>query len=238
MNYDQEISSVIFMIHLSGDLHGKGFIRFTDSHFPERNSLSKKDFVIVLGDFGLIWSTDPDNTEERFFTNFFNDSPFTILFIDGNHENFDRLYAMEEHIWHGGRVHMISSNIIHLMRGQVFSLAEKTFFVCGGASSIDKEHRTLGTSWWSREDISYAECNEGIDNLEKAGDVDFILTHTCPSDLLFPMFQISPLRDPTAQFLNEIALRNKSAEWYFGHHHIDKDFGRFHCLYQRVVRIV
>ena len=224
------------MIFLTGDTHIPVDVKkLNTKNFPEQKDLTRDDYVIVLGDFGLLWKEDK---EYFHWKKWFEDKPFTTLWLDGNHENHDWIDRLSVSLWHGGNVHFVSDNIIHLMRGQVFTLAEKTFFVCGGASSIDKEHRTLGTSWWAREDISYAECNEGIDNLEKAGDVDFILTHTCPSDLLFQMFQISPLRDPTAQFLNEIALRNKSAEWYFGHHHIDKDFGRFHCLYQRIVRIV
>ena len=30
---------------------------------------------------------------------------FTTLFVDGNHENFDRLYEYPVEEWHGGKVH-------------------------------------------------------------------------------------------------------------------------------------
>lgn len=246
------------MIYLSGDSHGD-FLRFTDSHFSERRTLSKEDLVIVLGDFGLIWSTDPDNTEERFFTNFFNDSPFTILFIDGNHENFDRLNAMEEHIWHGGRVHMISSNIIHLMRGQVYEIEGKTFFTFGGAISRDTEggifepedpelqskidkakslnrhYRINHRSWWKEERPSSEERLEDINNLRKHdNEVDVIFTHDCASStqkLLNPSFQSDEVSDYLEQIKQTVSFR----KWYFGHYHLEKQFGKEHVLYESIV---
>lgn len=32
-----------------------------------------------------------------------NDRPFTTLFVDGNHENFDLLNAYPVENWHGGK---------------------------------------------------------------------------------------------------------------------------------------
>ena len=44
------------------------------------------------------------------------------VFIDGNHENYDRLSAYPVTEWRGGKVHRIADNILHLMRGQVFEI--------------------------------------------------------------------------------------------------------------------
>ena len=41
--------------------------------------------------------------------------------------------------WHGGRVQPIRPHVLHLMRGQVFELAGRTFFTMGGAASHDIE---------------------------------------------------------------------------------------------------
>ena len=49
------------------------------------------------------------------------DRPFTTLFCEGNHENFDRLYSYPVEKWNGGNVHKIRPSVIHLMRGQVFN---------------------------------------------------------------------------------------------------------------------
>ena len=118
------------------------------------------------------------------------EKPFTTLFVDGNHENFDRLY--EEYPvkeWHGGNVHEIRPSVLHLMRGQVFELCGKTFFTFGGASSHDvsggildrsdpgyqekkrtldrgwKPYRINHLSWWKEELASEEEMEEGRNNL-------------------------------------------------------------------------
>ena len=80
--------------------------------------MSKDDYVIILGDFG-IWRDSP---QQRWYLNWLEEKHFTTLFIDGNHENYDILdsYPVEE--WHGGKVHFIKLSIIHLMRGQVFDI--------------------------------------------------------------------------------------------------------------------
>ena len=68
--------------------------------------------------------------------------PYTILFVDGNHENFDRLlseFPIED--WNGGKVHKIRPNIIHLMRGHVFEIEGKRIFAMGGGYSVDKYMR-------------------------------------------------------------------------------------------------
>ena len=64
---------------------------------------------------------------------------YVILWIDGNHENFDRLYSDEFPVldFQGGKVHQIRDNVLHLMRGHVFTLQDHTFFAFGGASSHD-----------------------------------------------------------------------------------------------------
>lgn len=62
---------------------------------------------------------------------------FKKFLTDGNHENFDRLYAYPVEMWHGGKVHKIRPSVIHLMRGQIFELEEKKIFTFGGASSHD-----------------------------------------------------------------------------------------------------
>ena len=62
---------------------------------------------------------------------------FTLLFVDGNHENYDLLAEFPVQMWHGGKVQMIRENVIHLMRGQMFNLQGRRFFTFGGARSHD-----------------------------------------------------------------------------------------------------
>ena len=101
-----------------------------------------------------------------------------------NHENHDALDAYPVEFWNGGKVHKISDSIIHLMRGQIFTIEGKKFFTMGGAESHDKIYRKEGISWWPREMPSNDEYEEGLANLDKVNNqVDYILSHCAPDQL-------------------------------------------------------
>lgn len=181
------------MIYITGDCHAD-FHRFSTNRFPKQKEMTRDDIVIVCGDFGGIWKDTP---EERYWLDWLNEKQFTICFVDGNHENFDRLYNDEFSTvdFHGGKAHQIRNNIYHLMRGYVFDFEGKKFFAFGGASSHDindgildrddfnseeefKEEwkrydktrrlfRVNHISWWKQELPSQAEMNFGMETLEK-----------------------------------------------------------------------
>ena len=99
--------------------------------------------IAVCGDFGGIW--DSSNTE-KYWLDWLEKKKFTILFVDGNHENFDLLNAFPVTEWNGGKVHVIRKNIIHLMRGQVFTIEGIRFFTFGGGQSHDIQAGILDRS--------------------------------------------------------------------------------------------
>ena len=171
-------------IYITGDIHGNPVRLSTDS-FYEQKEMTKDDYVIILGDFGLVWNCKGESKNEKWWLNWLEDKPFTTLFIDGNHENHDRLdeYPVEE--WHGGKVHKIRPSVIHLMRGQVYEIEGKKFFTFGGAASHDikdgildvvddaalikkwrddytKLFRINKVSWWDRELPSEEEMDEEL----------------------------------------------------------------------------
>ena len=96
--------------------------------------MGREDYVIVTGDFGGLWDGSP---KDPILVGLLEEKPFTTLFVDGNHENFDLLNALPERPWNGGRVHVVREHILHLMRGQVFTFGGLTWFTMGGASSHD-----------------------------------------------------------------------------------------------------
>ena len=80
------------MIYITGDTHGD-YERF----LPKKREclsfqLTKNDYVIVCGDFGLIWS-ERELEITAYWCDFFRKLPFTTLFVTGNHENYDMLNA-------------------------------------------------------------------------------------------------------------------------------------------------
>ena len=107
------------MLYVTGDTHGEeGRFLYKDSEIDR--TLCENDCLFVCGDFGYIFNnTDKERQFLRFLA---EDKPYRILWVDGNHENFDVIdqYPVEE--WCGGKVHIIGRDkegepkIIHLMR--------------------------------------------------------------------------------------------------------------------------
>ncbi len=65
------------MLFITGDTHGD-FRRFSADIFPEQKEMTKDDYVIVCGDFGL-WH---DTKEERYWLSWLDEKPFTTLFVE------------------------------------------------------------------------------------------------------------------------------------------------------------
>jgi predicted phosphodiesterase len=231
-------------IYLTGDVHGKIDINKFNV-FSEGDELDKEDYVIILGDFGILWKNIPDETEEELI-NFFDNTKYTTLFIDGNHENHFRLKRLNTKEMFGGTVGKVSESIYHLKRGEIYNICGKKFFTFGGAVSVDKVNRTENISWWKDEVASYCQFEYGLTNLDKNNNkVDYILSHTCPKDIVpkVTKFVITEIdgeifHDPTQDFLYIVTGKVEFEKLYFGHFHTDKDMGKYVCMYDDIKRIV
>ena len=227
------------MIFATGDTHGD-FRRFGAKCFYEQKEMTQDDYVIICGDFGGLWN---DSAEEQHDLNRLEKKPFTVLWVDGNHENFTMLsqYPVEE--WHGGKVHRIRPNVIHLMRGQLYTIDGYTFFTMGGGRSHDVQDgildpadpkfeydlywkskrleifRIKGVSWWPEELPDEDEYEEAIKTLEQANwEVDYVITHSAPSSIVAEInrrYETDQLTD----FLEEVRSKLKFHYWLFGHYH-------------------
>lgn len=122
------------MIYVTGDMHGVA-ARFDD---PRLRQLKADDTLIVCGDFGFLWN---GSKEEMKALKKLSRKKYTICFVDGTHENFDMLSKLKVMQWKGGKVRKIAHNIIHLMRGQVYSIDGQKVFTMGGGESPDIEVR-------------------------------------------------------------------------------------------------
>lgn len=226
-------------VFITGDTHiPYDTEKLNTKNFPAQKTMTKKDYLIVLGDFGLLWH---ENKTYYWWKEWFDERNFTTLWIDGNHENHAWIDSLPVSEWNGGKVHKITDSIIHLMRGQLFTIEGKTFWTFGGANSIDKEHRQEYISWWAREQGSYSEQQEGLANLRKVNNqVDYILTHTCPDELVEPMFYPKHMESsaPTGKYLDFVSDIVQYSHWYFGHWHEDKDFDKYTVLYQTVRHLI
>lgn len=249
-------------IFVTGDIHGCPK-RLNTKWFPYQKKFKSQEdnFVVILGDFGLVWDYRGENPQENYWLNWLEEKNFTTLFIDGNHENYDRLDAFPTEEWNGGKVSYIRPHVIHLKRGQVFEIEGKKIFTFGGASSHDiqdgilepndpkikeweqdyfKMFRVNHQSWWERELPSKEEMEEGIANLAKHNNkVDYIFTHCPYTSLLAQMGAGLYHPDYLSDYLQTIKQTVEYDGWYFGHMHIDKPyyFERAICMYESVSAI-
>jgi len=224
------------MIFITGDTHIPIDIhKLNTRNFKEQASLNKNDYVIICGDFGGVWS---NNNEDKYWQKWLRNRNFTTLFVDGNHENFDLLNQYEVSDWNGGKVHFINDSVIHLMRGQVFTINGLKFFTMGGATSIDKHLRKEGRSWWKEELPSKIEYDEALNNLDKHNwEVDYIITHTAPLKIVNTLVY-SEDNNHLYSFFNMIDTDLNYKHWYFGHFHEDKKIDYKHSVvFNQIIKV-
>ena len=244
------------MIYITGDTHSD-FSRFEDDKIPIQSDMTKNDYVIICGDFGGIWNYIVESMYEKQWLDWLDNKNFTTLFVDGNHENFERLYRYSVEEWHGGKVHKIRDSVIHLMRGEIYDIDNKKFFTFGGARSHDIQDGILNIdeyekiymyqkrgayfrirdySWWDLELPNEEDMQNGIKNLEKVNyKVDYIISHCCPTSiqiLLNPSYK----KDILTDYLQEVSEKCEFKKWYFGHYHDYKQVNsQFTLLYENIV---
>lgn len=168
------------MIYVTGDTHANIDIeKLNTTKFPQQKNLTKDDYLIICGDFGLCWD---GSRREMWWQDWLTAKNFTTLWIDGNHENFDMLYQFPLEDRFGGKVRQIAPDIYHLDRGQVLTIDGRKIFCMGGARSVDKAYRTEHISWWQQEMPSNEEMERAVCALEQNNwTVDYVVTHCAPA---------------------------------------------------------
>ena len=196
-----------YMIYITGDCHGN-FERFNASIFPEQNEMTKADYIIICGDFGGVWNKDGESKMETMVLDWLDCKSFTTLFVDGNHENFDRLntYPVEE--WHGGKIHRIRPSVIHLSWWKEELPSEK---------EMDEGRMNL----------------QRYDN-----KVDFIITHCASSSTAALISHGIYESDFLTAYLEEIRQSVKFKKWFFGHYHNNRNVNAEEILlWEQIIRI-
>ena len=157
-------------IGLIGDTHGE--LRFASAalrQLAERGVMCS----VVAGDFGFVWGGDRVDLDS--LSTLASELGHTLLFVDGNHEDFITLLGYE--VGSDG-VRWVAPSIGHLPRGSRFEVAGVRVAAMGGANSIDRWQRRPGYSWWPEESITEAD-------LERLGSdpVDVLIGHDAPDPL-------------------------------------------------------
>lgn len=132
--------------------------------------------IVQLGDFGLVWRRPNVKKELDLLQQQLRGHQQILLFVDGNHEDYDLLegYPISD-----DGVRWVRARIGHLPRGLRAKLShERTLAVLGGANSIDVRRRTPGVSWWEQEQITK-------DDLNRLGTehADVLVSHDAPLNI-------------------------------------------------------
>lgn len=136
------------MIIVTGDIHGDAVGRFSYKKNPHLRGLREKDFVVILGDFGIPFGVYGPNhnmrvNAEKYNLNFLESKQATILALAGNHDdrNFTKQLPQVEKF--GGKVReMVFENkhyptIYYIDEPTVLTLEGKKCLFIPGAKSHD-----------------------------------------------------------------------------------------------------
>ena len=243
-------------LYVTGDKHGTVEMdELLPFYYAVGKNLSEHDFLLIMGDFGLLFAPEPTQKELEWLQ-WLSSMPWTTLFIDGNHENFTRLDDLPTEKHFGNPVGVITDKIFHLKRGYVYTIENYACFTFGGALSIDRCFRRPGISWWEREIPSEEEMVRGWQSLEQVRwKVDYVFTHMAPFSVLLELLRakyigitLNPChvpRDPVALYFDTLVPRLHFRQWYFGHLHVQtppfsvgiEGEGVYQALYRLVITV-
>ena len=232
------------MIYITGDTHNTEDMSNLSSKNMKLCCMEQGvDFhnithAIVLGDFGLPWRSDcmideegihPVDHTDRYLLKWYNQKPFKILAVMGNHDNYDVIEKLPNVEMFGAKVLKVSDNVFYLKRGETYTIENKRFLVLGGAMSDDKAWRKPHESWWPQEEWSEEEKEACLAKLEKEKQFDYVLSHTGSSAgiaLTDDFFKNEKnmrevLKDSTVMFNNKVDSIVDYKKWFFGHWHSD-----------------
>ena len=221
------------MLYVTGDLHGDL------SRLARTRKLKKGDTLLVLGDFGMLWYGDKRDAKAL---KWLKRRKYTVLFLDGVHENYDLLDAVEETEFGGAPAGKLADNVYHLLRGEIYEIEGKRVFAFGGGDAESEwEFRADSDAEAERKTPSGDEMSRGYENLAAANNkVDIMATHS-PSGKTNGYFSRSGdnarLRGVHV-YLNRLEDIVTFDHWYFGSLHVDRPCGSRHtAVFEEILKV-
>ncbi|MFJ2367873.1 metallophosphoesterase [Microbacterium sp. NPDC087665] len=153
-------------VAVCGDWHGnQGWARIVARALP--HLAPDVTTMLHLGD----WWMPPDAFDE-----IFAETALTRFYLTvGNHEDFGRLSPLFDK--YPGEAVRVSEIVWLLPRPARLSIGGRNVLSLGGASSVDRESRTEGVTWWPEEAVS----DESVAAAIAGGPADLMLTHESPA---------------------------------------------------------
>ena len=218
------------MIYVTGDMHADA----TRLKSRAAKQLKKQDTLIVCGDFGFVWD---GSKKEQKMLKWLGKRPYSVLFVEGTHDNLDLLAQYPEVDYSGGKARQISGNCYQLLRGEIYTIESDAIFAFGGGESMDMDTRVQGETWWPGELPTQEELGHARENLEKHRNVvDYIVTHTASSIVNSFLDMDSAHVNQLAAFFDEVSQQVRYKHWFFGSYHLDKVIPpKYHAMYQEIL---
>ncbi|MCR5468035.1 MAG: metallophosphoesterase [Lachnospiraceae bacterium] len=232
------------MIYITGDTHNTEDMSNLSSKNMKLCCMEQNaDFhaittAIILGDFGLPWSSDctvdesgihPTDHTDRYLLKWYNQKPFKILAVMGNHDNYDIIEKLPEVEMFGSTVLKVSDNVFYLKRGEIYTIDDKRFLILGGAMSDDKAWRKPHESWWEQEAWNAEEQTRCMARIQECGrQFDYVLSHTGATRGIACVFDSTDGSiDATVAFNDKVDAMITYKKWFFGHWHSDWGYEHF-----------
>jgi predicted phosphodiesterase len=146
-----------------------------------------------------------------------------LYFVDGNHEDFDRLHAFP--VAKDG-TRPVTERVRHLPRGYAWTWSGVRFLACGGAVSMDQRRRIAHLSWWPQEALTELD----VRACRRRGRADVVVSHDCPDRVHLPLDDSGrwpePMLTAAAQHretLRYAITRARPRVIVHGHYHVAHD---------------
>ena len=216
------------MIYVTGDTHGD----LEDLMSRRLKGIKKGDKLIITGDFGFIW----DNSEKEIKNlQKLSKKKYDILFVEGAHENFEKIREYPEVDLYRSKGYKIDHNIYCLKRGEIYQIDGKTVFALGGGLPpyADESDSENPLSMPTEEELKTA-----VDNIQQHNRrVDLIITHEAPACVKRVVDKNARINDLNI-FLDTVMHNTRSKKWFFGGLHQDRALSEnLVCVWQEVHKV-
>lgn len=196
------------MIAVTGDTRGIEAL-YVLSQDEAIRSMSKNDYLLVLGNCGITEA----HTDFQENIQLYRDLPCSVMYLDGPHDDYDLLSDHPLFPWNGGMTQNISRYLIHLVRGQVFTMGGKRFLTMGGGTTPGRDETGMFYDWWPEQDIFPAELDAALENLDAVGGrVDYVFSCECPTSW---KASVKGVRTPCSEALEKILAHADYGHWFF-----------------------
>lgn len=223
-------------IYLMGDLHGSYTPIF---NLNKRNHLDSSDVIILLGDVGAnFWLDKRDN----FFKQKLSSFNCTFFCLRGNHESRisdivddskKKIFWEVDFFWRNAiyREKKYPNIVYALDNPVVYQINNYKVLTIPGAYSVDKIYRLYNKlPWFKNEQLTKEELAEAKMYL-KTGNIDLILSHTCPiyyepTDLFISSIDQNLVDKTMERELGRFSYVYPYKVWCWGHFHQYRDYPR------------